>query len=294
MAAVPVTEDGARALRRQLVTTGICTLPPVFRPDELSEINRGVDEAFAARRDEDRAYVRIDEMWELALLPLIFNAQMIDLIFASVDSPVLYHCHMYEIAGRSNAPHIFGETLSGFHTDRDSEWNPRQPTHVSIFVYLSQVDANSSPFEFVIGPPTQWLSRQTPVAEMLGAPGTTFLWNRSFYHRAAPNRSEVRRRLLKLSIQPKDAYNPLLGDEPFETVRSAVGEGAEPRLAHLLGLDVREPIPTPVNVQAQVAAPTRSLDLGLAALAKANLKAQARYLKREMLGGPPARVVTYD
>jgi hypothetical protein len=121
--------------------------------------------------------------------------------FDVLDDPVLYHFHVYEIAGRSDKSHIFSDELDGWHRDPDSVREPGDATHVSLFVYLSDVGAESGPFQFLPADPAGRFANGIPSVSQTGPAGTTFLWNRTFFHRAAPNRSPTRRRLLKISVQ---------------------------------------------------------------------------------------------
>jgi hypothetical protein len=147
---------------------------------------------------------------------------MRDVLFSLMPDPVLYHCHAYEIPGNSRASHVFGESNDGWHRDADSVFIPEDATHLSIFVYLSDVREEDGPFEFVLQRPDTPPRNGSPIVSMIGAVGTSFVWHRSYYHRAAPNRGPGRRRLLKVSIQRNGFTSTELGQPWFsEVIRDA-------------------------------------------------------------------------
>src|SRR5215813_10057225 len=190
-------------IREILSNAGICALPGLFSEDEIATINKAVDPLLRSRAEERRAYVHPDEIFDLGLMDLIFTDRMKDLLFSIVPDPVLYHCHVYEIAANSRQSHIFSDSLAGWHRDPDSGYTSGNPTHISLFVYLTNVGDDDGAFEFVPDiSPDKWLYNGLPYVAAKGPAGYSFAWHRSYYHRASPNRGPIRRRLLKLSIQP--------------------------------------------------------------------------------------------
>src|SRR3978361_472003 len=122
-----------------------------------------------------------------------------------MPDPVFYHFHLYEIAGGNKDSHIFSESLSGWHRDPDCEYVPNDPTHLSLFIYLTDVGPEDGPFQFLPGDPTRLMTGSTPVISLEGPAGFSFVWHRSYHPRPAPNRAPRRRRLLKISVQ-RNAY----------------------------------------------------------------------------------------
>ena len=280
------------SIKDELVSSGIVKFECPYDAEDLSIINAGFDGVFHARREESRAYVRADEMADLGLLARIFSEKMLSILFSIMPDPVLYHCHAYEIAAGQNKSHIFAERLSGFHRDTDSVWTPSEPTHVSIFVYLGKVGLDDGPFELVQQPPSRFLGAASEVATMVGDIGETFAWNRSFYHRASPNRGDIRRRLLKISVQRNRYPSHHLGNESFTRLRGLVPEGADARYDLLLGRyqALAAPLFEPsVPVTVQDIATVRPLNVGLLELAKENLRQIRRSLKQ-----PEAVAAAYD
>jgi hypothetical protein len=187
-------------VREILRTGGIADVSNVYSAGELATINSALDPMLAKSARQPRSYVYSCDLLALGILDLVLSPAVMRMFFDVIDDPVLYHFHVYEIA-RSNKSHVFSGELNGWHRDPDSVLEPGDATHVSLFVYLSDVGPESGAFEFVPGDPTNGFHRDADCVSRIGPAGTTFLWNRSFFHRASPNRSDVRRRLLKISVQ---------------------------------------------------------------------------------------------
>lgn len=275
-------------IRNDLVSSGIVRFGCPYSAADLTIINDVFSNIFQTRTEQHRAYVMSDEIADLGLFKFIFSEKLLSLLFSIMPDPVLYHCHAYEIATRQDRSHIFAERLSGFHRDIDSVWTPSEPTHVSVFVYLSKVDPDDGPFELVQQPPCKLLGPRSSVASMTGDIGATFAWNRSFYHRASPNRGDVRRRLLKISVQRNRYPSAHLTNAAFTRLKSLVPEGSDPRYDLLLGRFQTLDAPcfepgAPVTVQK--IENIRPLDVNLLELAKENLRQVRRSLKKDVLAG---------
>ena len=118
---------------------GIVVTDDIYSVSELAEINAAMDPLFKSKLQEKRAYVMPDEMLAAGILDKVLSKKMFNTILSIMPDPVLYHFHAYEIAANSNQSHIFADTLGGWHRDPDSEFHSGDPTHISIFVYLSNV-----------------------------------------------------------------------------------------------------------------------------------------------------------
>jgi hypothetical protein len=184
-----------------LASDGIFAVEDVYSVNEIATLNAAVRPVFESRNDQKRSYVLPDDILELGILHRIFTPKMRDLILSIMPDPVLYHFHAYEIAANNTRSHIFSDNLGGWHRDPDSEYFQTDPTHVSVFVYLSDVSGEDGPFEFALQQPDKPLQPDSPAVSMVGPTGYSFVWHRSFHHRAAPNRGPTRRRLIKISVQ---------------------------------------------------------------------------------------------
>jgi len=204
---------------------GIALVDDVYSVNELAAINAAMTPLFRGRSGEARSYVRPDDMLEAGILHRILSPAMRDVLLSIVPDPVLYHFHAYEIAGNSSRSHIFADQLGGWHRDPDSEYFARDPTHVSVFVYLSDVGDEDGAFEFSSQQPSVPLRSSSPAVTMTGPVGMSFIWHRGFYHRASPNRGPRRRRLLKISIQPNSFRSAHLSNDFFRKVTEQVPRG---------------------------------------------------------------------
>jgi hypothetical protein len=279
-----------------LATWGIGSFENVYSLEELNAINTAINPLFASRNQVNRSYVHIDEMMELNVLDAIFSHKMKTLLFSIVCDPVLYHCHVNEIACNSTRSHIFGDHLSGWHRDADSEYFPTDATHVSIFVYFTPVGEGDGAFELIPQCPLHWLWKRTPCISVTGNPGLTFAWNRAFYHRASPNRGPRRRRLLKISIQPNRFTSPTLANEAFQKVISSTPLGdsdMDVLLGRYQGTVAPKRTPPDHEPTINVFKPTGELGIGNGSLMKVQLRKQARALKRWLMR-TPAGVTQYD
>lgn len=62
--------------------------------------------------------------------------------------------------------------------------------------------------------------------QLIGPVGTAAMWNRSYFHRASPNRGSVRRRVLKISFQPAGLPNDRIGLPEFTDARAHLSDPA--------------------------------------------------------------------
>jgi hypothetical protein len=208
-----------------LLTAGIARVEDIYAVNEIAALNHAMNPVFEKLRSSPRAYVKPDRMLELGILEKILSPRMRGVIFSTMPDPVLHHLHVYEIAANQTDPHIFSDVLSGWHRDPDAAYVASDATHVSIFVYLSNVRADDGPFEFALHRPDTALKSQSRVVSMTGAIGTSFVWHRRFFHRAAPNRGPQRRRVLKVSVQ-RNAFESLRLQKPeFQKLLKAVPPG---------------------------------------------------------------------
>ncbi len=280
-----------------LRNAGICRIPDLYTKREIDAINEAVNPLLASRLEDRRAYVHPDELLELGILVQVFNERMKEALFSIMPDPVLYHCHIYEIAANDSRSHIFSDSLLGWHRDPDSEFVQHEPTHISLFVYLTNVGQDDGAFEFVPDvPPSSWLRNGAPYIAVQGAPGYSFAWHRSYYHRASPNRGPVRRRLLKLSIQRNAFLSIHLGNPHFQTLLAQVPSG-DVRWDMLLGRYYGKSapqLPSPVPSDSMHIEPTNTLKLSSVDLTRAQVLDKARYFKRQLKGSSQPVIAAYD
>ena len=204
---------------RELSEQGVADLKPFFPQSVLADWNRRMNPLFKDR-PLDRSYVKADELHETGILGEFFTPAVRELIRGLIPDAVLYHCHAYEIAAQNEKPHIVGDVLNGWHRDLDvTATNPHSGDCLSFFLYLSEVvQKTDGPFEIIPKEFTGRVQKGMKSRKMMGPAGTFFIWNRKMLHRASPNSGSVRRRLLKLSIQPNTAANQYMAQPAFEKV----------------------------------------------------------------------------
>lgn len=275
------------SVKDYLVGAGICSLPGLYADDDIAAMNSALDPLFAKKAEERRSYAHPEEMFELGLMDKVFNEKMMNLLFSFVPDPVLYHFHAYEIAGNDSRSHIFGGSLQGWHRDPDSEYVAGDPTHVSVFVYLTHVGPDSGAFEFVPDvSPAQWLHNGAPYISVQGPKGYSFAWHRGYFHRASPNRASVRRRLIKLSVQRNSFHSAHLSNPHFTKLLSYVPAGNE-RMDVLLGRYQGKAAPRFEPLTQPAAAPIATTDvlhLSSVELATAQLRQKASKVKNRLQG----------
>lgn len=276
-------------LPEDLNSYGIVSADGLYSPDEIATINGGLDAHFAALAEKSRSYAYSENLLALGLLDRLLSDRLVDALYEVMPDPVFYHLHCYEIVGKQAKAHIFGNELRGWHRDSDSEYCEDGPSHVSLFVHLSDIDDEDGAFEFMPHTATSKFANNVPGCRMTGPAGTSYFWNRHFLHRASPNRGARRRRILKMSIQSSrwPSTSLLLGHiaPVVTTMRSA-----EPRRAALFGhRDATTPTgparptglrysPVPTNIE---------VDIGLAPLLRSKLKVLIK-------GAPPVENVPYE
>ena len=194
--------------------------------------NQQLDPLFAAVDDQARSYVRADQLVETGIFQEVFSEPVRRLIASIQPSALLYHLHGCETAAAQTKPHIHQGHLNGWHKDWETLKHFKEdfPTFISIFILMSPVGDGDGQFEFA--PRTsKALQAGGEVVRLVGGVGTAAIWNRSYYHRAAPNRGPRRRRILKISFQPAGLPNDRIGLDEFKTAWSSLDD---PRLRALV------------------------------------------------------------
>lgn len=221
-----------RNLPEVLSQEGIADLTGLWPIEKLEAWNRLLDPFFTSAEGEARSYVGADNLVTTGIFGELFTEPVRRLIAGIQPSALLYHCHCYEIAARQDKSHIHQGRLQGWHRDWETVkyFTPGFPTYVSIFILLSPVGDDDGAFEFQ--PQTHdGLRRGAEIVRLVGPVGTAAIWNRSYFHRASPNRGTIRRRILKVSFQPAGLANDRIGLDEFKL---ALANLDDPRLRALV------------------------------------------------------------
>jgi hypothetical protein len=253
--------DGASDV---LSTDGIASFGRLYPAAAVAGWNAELDPLFASG-DQVRATLGADVLAATGVLAGVLTPPIRALIAQTVPDARIYHAHAYEIAGGNERPHIHSEHLDGWHRDTETirDFQPDRARHISLFVYLTDVHDDSGAFEFLPRSPRQSLGTSQEAHRVTGPAGTTFAWNRSYYHRASPNTSAVRRRLVKLSWQPAGLANDRIklpefaaavqNSEPDEWLEVLLGaKGDSRRLPSVSGTSPAiQPLPLDTTVDAR-------------------------------------------
>ncbi|MBL7856251.1 MAG: phytanoyl-CoA dioxygenase family protein [Cyclobacteriaceae bacterium] len=223
------------AYDKELKKSGLIFLEDPYGVDIIERWNLLLDPLFN-QRDGKRSYVNAKELLDLGILNDIFSPAFRNVLRAIMPDAVLYHCHVYEIDAHQTTSHIHQGSNLGWHRDEECmvKYEPDNYHFLSYFVYLTDVKEESGPFELAPFKPSQAAKRNMPTIKVLGKRGTAFIWNRAYRHRACPNTSDTRRRLLKLSFQHNSLTNDRIHLPEFKEVLNQVNNQDE-YLAFLFG-----------------------------------------------------------
>lgn len=204
----------------ELKRTGVVKTQGIHSAETYSEWNKLLDQAFSKKGSEERTYVKMQEMHDLGILDQLFNERMRATLLSIMPDPVLLTCHIYETAP-SDKPHVFSDTFNGWH--RDVNELPglvvNDLNFVSMFINLSNVHEESGAFEVIPESFTCQLEDGMDSFKAIGETGSTFFWNRTLLHRASPNLSNSKRRILKISIQHNYLQNSHILGEDFQSLK---------------------------------------------------------------------------
>lgn len=277
------------ALLTDLNDYGIVNAGGLYGSDEIAAINGALDPHFAALSNQPRSYAYSRDLDALGILNSVLSKRVIRSFYEIIPDPVLYHLHCYEIAGAQAKSHIFGNELRGWHRDPDSSYSAERPSHISLFVHLSDVGEEDGAFEFMPHTATRKFANKVPACTMIGETGKSYYWNRHFFHRASPNRGTRRRRMLKLSIQGSRWASSSLSLEHMAPVVARMKTADE----HLAGLFGHRTNSTPQGFDAASGVkysriPTNTeVDIGVGPLLRSKLKTLLK-------GEPQPEKVAYE
>lgn len=217
---MPVTASSS-ALNQALVEQGVCQLSPFYSNDVIRKWNAAVDLYLQPNTPHHRHYLRADELLQLGILDSLLSNTLVSCVSALMPNASLYHLHLYETPP-ANTPHIHGDNgLSGWHRDDDClyAWEESHLHYFSLFIYLTNVGENDGAFEIAPRHAGQRLKSKEDCYRIIGAAGTTFMFNRTHWHRATANLSASNRRVIKLSFQNNYLYNDRIQLPEFDSLR---------------------------------------------------------------------------
>jgi len=269
-----------RTLPEVLAQEGIADLSGLWPAEQVESWNQRVDSVFAEISDQPRAVLGPDQLVDLGIFHEMFNEPARRLIASVHPSALLYHCHCYETAGGQTKSHINEQRLDGWHRDYDTleGFAKNFPNFVSIFILMSPVGDDDGAFEFAPNSADR-ITAGGDVVQMVGSVGTATIWNRCYYHRAAPNRGPRRRRILKISTQPAGLANELIGTDEFKAAYAKLDDPVLKALVDERRVGTSEPLSDASSpIEARLMPPTSTNGLSGPAVAMDRLHMAGRRL----------------
>lgn len=203
---------------------GVALLEPVISKEAIARINDLISDYSEVLEGESRNYLSASDLLQLGVLDELFTDNFISVINHVMPDAVLYHCHYYSIPGHQTRSHIHADNgLNGWHRDDDCYygWQQDHFHFITYFLYLTQVEESSGPFEIAPLNMKQPIRNDSPSLKVLGEPGCNFLFDRTFWHRATPNVSDKNREIIKLSFQHSYLPNERLALPEFDALRNS-------------------------------------------------------------------------
>jgi hypothetical protein len=218
-----IDNNGKIEFMSSLKAEGLINFGDFFGHEIIKKWNSLLDPLFAQSNSEEKSYVKIDELHSLGIFDEFFNSDMRSMMNSIMPDPVLLCFHVYE-TGHSEKPHVFSESFDGWHRDVNDlpGLNCEDPNFVSIFVHLSDVEFDGGAFETIPGSFKGPIKDRGNSVRVTGSAGTTYIWNRCLLHKANPNQSQKRRRMLKISFQHNYLQNEHITSKPFQDLLAKI------------------------------------------------------------------------
>ncbi|KZN58356.1 hypothetical protein [Pseudoalteromonas luteoviolacea] len=225
------------SLRTMYQHHGLLRFQNMYSQATLTKWNRVLDPVFERLSSKARSYVRPDELVKLGILKEVMCNRLLNVISILDPCPILLHCHCFEIGGNCHENLFDFSGLDGWHREPSdpSIRSVRGCRPCSIYIYLTDVaHSDFGSFEIVPGYEEGLLKSNMKSCNITGNKGTCFLWNPDLYHRPNANRSPLKQRILKISIQTNGWANASIQLSEFKNALTILGDD-DPALAYLLG-----------------------------------------------------------
>ena len=265
------------SLTDQLRQKGVAKVDRMFGPDTVDRWNEATSNILNAQAE--RSYVSASDLHRAGVLAEIFSPAVRNAIRQISPTAVIYHCHIYEIAANRDKSHIHSGHFAGWHADDECAplYHKGDLGFISMFIHMTDVETPSNgAFELRPTSPVEPLKHGQPSIHLLGPAGTGFFFHRSFFHRASPNTSDVRRRVFKLSIQDRGLPHERRNLPEFNAVHEAL-RNDDPFLHQLFDTDNQDlnwqlpEVPGAADFDSYVPAPNSTVALPLPGRLKAML-----------------------
>lgn len=176
----------------------------IFKDEQIKKWNDILDPYFSGKDEKVRLDLTSIGKNGYDILKEFFNDKVKFIINNLIKDPIIFYAGSIEIPSNSKISHVNHNEIGGWHTDTGENLqylDLKKPIWMTFFVYLTDVDQNDGPFEITNKIYRKDVNHNTKAFSLLGKKGKCFLWGNTFYHRAAPNLGDKRRRILKIQIQ---------------------------------------------------------------------------------------------
>lgn len=217
-----------------LRTKGIIDFDCPFDSATLERWNKLLDPMFKKEGDKLRTFILIEDLLKAGIFKEFWNDHMRSFVRGVMPDAVIETFEISEVSTHQNEADNYGinnewhrdiQDLPGLSLD--------EPYYVAIFIYLTDVGPESGGFEIRPIQPSIPPHEGDDIINVQGKIGTTFIWNRGYYHRASMNPSAIRRRIIKVSLQHNYLDSVIVSGELYKTLRGNVS--GDPFLEFLLG-----------------------------------------------------------
>jgi len=183
---------------------GFVEFEDLFSSEKIDEWNEVLNKYYEEKKE--KVSIDLCDLGEdgYKIIEDFFNSKIRFIIKDLIKDPILFYAGSNEIPSNSKISHVNHNDIGGWHTDTGEEiqyLNLKDPHWITFFVYLSDVNKNDGPFEITNKNKRKELNDGTKFFTMIGKKGKCIVWGNTFYHRAAPNLGNKRRRIIKIQIQ---------------------------------------------------------------------------------------------
>ena len=176
----------------------------IFEDKQIEKWNKILDPYFSGKDEKVRLDLTSIGKDGHDILKEFFNDKVKFITNELIKDPIVFYAGSIEIPSNSKISHVNHNEIGGWHTGTGENLqylDLRKPIWMTFFVYLTDVGQNDGPFEITNKIYRKEINHNTKAFSLLGNKGKCFLWGNTFYHRAAPNLGNKRRRILKIQVQ---------------------------------------------------------------------------------------------
>tara|TARA_B110000971_G_C19937602_1_gene467132 strand:+ start:154 stop:981 length:828 start_codon:yes stop_codon:yes gene_type:complete len=199
---------------------GFIEFKNIFDDALIEKWNSKLDFFYKNKKDKiilDFTDNRVDKIG-FEILQEFFNDKIKYIISKLIPDPIILWAGSNEIPGNTKISHVNHNDIGGWHTDIGEDLSfidLKNPHYMTFFVYLTDVGPEDGPFEITNVTKKREINSSTSAKTLLGKKGTCFVWGNGFFHRAAPNYGNLRRRILKIQLQNNYLENSYIDKMKF-------------------------------------------------------------------------------